>query len=45
MIDETIEDGIIPSAVVLSVGGGSLLSGISQGLSKNKLNIPIYAVG
>ena len=44
IIDETIEDGIIPSAVVLSVGGGSLLSGISQGLSKNKLNIPIYAV-
>uniref|UniRef100_A0AAR5NZK8 L-serine ammonia-lyase n=1 Tax=Dendroctonus ponderosae TaxID=77166 RepID=A0AAR5NZK8_DENPD len=26
IIDETIEDGIIPSAVVLSVGGGSLLS-------------------
>lgn len=44
IIDETIEAGIAPSAVVLSVGGGSLLSGISQGLSRHNLNIPIYAV-
>lgn len=44
IIDETIEAGVVPSAVVLSVGGGSLLSGISQGLSKHDLNIPIYAV-
>lgn len=44
IIDETIEEGVIPSVVILSVGGGSLLSGISQGLSKHHLNIPIYAV-
>ncbi|WP_440599834.1 pyridoxal-phosphate dependent enzyme (plasmid) [Acinetobacter soli] len=44
IIDETIEAGVVPSAVVLSVGGGSLLSGISQGLTKHDLNIPIYAV-
>ena len=39
-----MKNSIIPTAIVLSEGGGSLLSGISQGLSKNKLNIPIYAV-
>ncbi|MEB3754922.1 pyridoxal-phosphate dependent enzyme [Acinetobacter sp. MD2(2019)] len=44
IIDEVIADGLTPSAVVLSVGGGSLLSGISQGLIKHQLNIPIYAI-
>lgn len=44
IIDEVISDGVRPDAVILSVGGGSLLSGISQGLIKNLLNIPIYAV-
>lgn len=44
IIDEVIAEGIVPSAVVLSVGGGSLLSGIHQGLVKNQLHIPIYAV-
>lgn len=44
IIDEVISDGVRPDAVILSVGGGSLLSGISQGLIKNLLNIPIYTV-
>lgn len=44
IIDEVIEDGLKPDAVILSVGGGSLISGISQGLKENKLNIPIFAI-
>ena len=44
IIDEILADGVQPDAVVLSVGGGSLLSGIYQGLITNQLNIPIYAV-
>lgn len=44
IIDEVISDGVRPDAVILSVGGGSLLSGISQGLIEKSLNIPIYAV-
>ena len=45
MIDEVIAEGVRPTAVVLSVGGGSLLSGVIQGLEKHTLsNIPIYAV-
>ncbi|AYO54859.1 pyridoxal-phosphate dependent enzyme [Acinetobacter wuhouensis] len=44
IIDEVIEDGVQPDAVILSVGGGSLLSGISQGLKNHGLDVPIYAV-
>lgn len=44
IIDEVIVDGIKPDAVILSVGGGSLISGINQGLVANLLEIPIYAV-
>lgn len=44
IIDEVISDGIRPDGVVLSVGGGSLISGISKGIKANALNIPIYAV-
>ncbi|MGR2923103.1 pyridoxal-phosphate dependent enzyme [Acinetobacter sp. 1125_18A] len=45
MIDEVIADGVTPDAVVLSVGGGSLLSGMAAGLKKHGLaHIPIYAV-
>lgn len=45
MIDEVIAEGVIPDAVVLSVGGGSLLSGVAAGLKKHDLaHIPIYAV-
>ncbi|MCL1078223.1 pyridoxal-phosphate dependent enzyme [Parashewanella spongiae] len=45
LIDEVIETGIKPDAVVLSVGGGGLLSGIVKGLRKNKLfDVPVIAV-
>lgn len=44
IIDEVIAEGVRPSAVVLSVGGGSLLSGITQGLLTHQLDIPIYAI-
>ena len=45
MIDEVIADGVTPDAVVLSEGGGSLLSGVAAGLKKHGLaHIPIYAV-
>lgn len=44
IIDEVIAEGVYPDAVVLSVGGGSLISGIHQGLKRNSLDIPIYAI-
>jgi len=44
LIDEVIQAGLNPDAVVLSVGGGSLLSGVIQGLDRHNINIPIYAV-
>lgn len=44
LIDEVIAEGLTPDAVVLSVGGGSLLSGVIQGLDRHQLAIPIYAV-
>ncbi|SDB88630.1 pyridoxal-phosphate dependent enzyme [Acinetobacter boissieri] len=44
IVDEIINDGVTPDAIVLSIGGGSLLSGIQHGLKKHKLNIPVYAV-
>lgn len=45
LVDEVISEGLRPDAVILSVGGGSLLSGIAQGLEKYQLShIPIYAV-
>ena len=44
IIDEVIAEDIHPSAVLLSVGGGSLISGIHQGLTQNHLDIPIYAI-
>ena len=45
MVDEVIAEGVRPTAIVLSVGGGSLLSGVAQALQKHGLtHIPIYAV-
>ncbi|WP_336749180.1 pyridoxal-phosphate dependent enzyme [Pantoea vagans] len=45
LVDEVISEGLRPDAVILSVGGGSLLSGIAQGLERHQLShIPIYAV-
>ena len=45
IVDEVMEAGVKPDAVILSVGGGSLLSGIAAGLEKHHLkHVPIYAV-
>ncbi|QLS79477.1 pyridoxal-phosphate dependent enzyme [Klebsiella pneumoniae] len=45
MIDEVVAEGIDPDAVVLSVGGGGLLSGVDEGLRRNGLDhVPIFAV-
>ena len=44
MIDEVVRTGIPFDAVVLSVGGGGLLAGVSAGLDRNGLQtIPIIA--
>jgi len=45
LIDEVLAAGVIPDAVVLSVGGGGLLCGIAAGLERHQLNdTAIYAV-
>ena len=45
MIDEVFSSGLKPDAVVLSVGGGGLLSGVAEGLRRNGADdIPIIAV-
>nr|WP_295782360.1 pyridoxal-phosphate dependent enzyme [Rhodoferax sp.] len=45
VIDEVARMGLIPDAVVLSVGGGGLLSGVAEGLHRNGWShIPIIAV-
>ena len=42
MIDEVVKAGLAFDAVVLSVGGGGLLSGVAEGLERNELReIPI----
>ncbi|MEI2296575.1 pyridoxal-phosphate dependent enzyme [Ensifer sp. MJa1] len=44
MIDEVVRAGLAFDAVVLSVGGGGLLSGVAEGLERNGLgDIPIVA--
>ncbi|QTN28251.1 pyridoxal-phosphate dependent enzyme [Rhodoferax sp. AJA081-3] len=45
VIDEVAQSGLQPDAVVLSVGGGGLLSGVAEGLHRNGWgHIPIIAV-
>ncbi|XAH26241.1 pyridoxal-phosphate dependent enzyme [Xylophilus sp. GW821-FHT01B05] len=45
MVDEVFGAGLKPGAVVLSVGGGGLLSGVAEGLQRNGgADIPILAV-
>ena len=45
VIDEVARAGLSPDAVVLSVGGGGLLSGVAEGLHRNGWRgIPIIAV-
>ncbi len=45
VIDEVAESGLIPDAVVLSVGGGGLLCGVLEGLHRNQMqDVPVIAV-
>lgn len=45
MIDEVAATGNKPDAILLSVGGGGLLSGVVEGLHRNGWNhIPVFAV-
>lgn len=45
VIDEVARAGLRPDAVVLSVGGGGLLSGVAEGLHRNGWpDVPIIAV-
>lgn len=45
LIDEVFSSGLKPDAIVLSVGGGGLLSGVVEGLHRNGWSdIPVFAV-
>jgi L-serine/L-threonine ammonia-lyase len=45
MVDEIVRSGVRPAAIVLSVGGGGLLSGVVQGLHRHGwTDVPIVAV-
>ena len=45
LIDEVVESGVRPDAVVLSVGGGGLLCGVLEGLHKHSMSdTPVLAV-
>ena len=45
MVDEVARTGLRPDAVVLSVGGGGLLSGVAEGMRRNGWEqVPIVAV-
>jgi L-serine/L-threonine ammonia-lyase len=45
LIDELAETTVRPDAVVLSVGGGGLLSGVVKGLQRNGMgDVPVIAV-
>lgn len=45
MIDEVVQSGLKPDAVVLSVGGGGLLAGVVEGLQRNGWHdVPVLAV-
>ncbi len=45
VIDEILNSGVTPDAVVLSVGGGGLLCGVIEGLKRNNCkDVPVLAV-
>ena len=45
LVDEVVATGFKPDAVVLSVGGGGLLSGVVEGLQRNGwADVPVLAV-
>lgn len=46
MIDEVARAGLVPDAVVLSVGGGGLLCGVLAGMDRQGWGkVPVFAVG
>jgi len=45
LVDEIITSGCVPDAMIVSVGGGGLYSGIVEGLRRNGLlSVPVFAV-
>lgn len=45
LVDEVVRSGVKPDVVVLSVGGGGLLSGVVEGLHRNGWkDVPVIAV-
>ena len=45
LVDEIVRSGVKPDAVVLSIGGGGLLSGVLDGLHRNGWSdVPVVAV-
>lgn len=45
LVDEVFHSGLRPDAIVLSVGGGGLLSGVIAGVHRNGwFDIPVFAV-
>jgi L-serine/L-threonine ammonia-lyase len=45
LVDEVVRAGVTPDAIVLSVGGGGLLSGVIEGLHRNQWSdVPVIAV-
>ena len=45
LVDEVVRSGVKPDVVVLSVGGGGLLSGVVEGLQRNGwIDVPVIAV-
>lgn len=45
LIDEVLSEGVRPDAVIVSVGGGGLYSGVVEGLRRNRLEqVPVIAV-
>ena len=45
LIDEVVRSGVKPGAVIISVGGGGLLSGVVEGLHRNGwIDVPVIAV-
>lgn len=44
IVDEIVESQVQADLIVLSVGGGGLLSGVIEGLRRHKYDIPVLAV-
>jgi len=45
LVDEVFRSGLKPDAIVLSVGGGGLLSGVVEGLHRHRwFDVPVFGV-